>query len=214
MPVVRDPEGVVPRLAEAVPDVREQEQRLVEEHLLGCGPADIMFVRVLSLIADVPLEADGPSQSDHRSYMADIYALDQGQGSTTPPPASAVPAPAPPVVRRRLSLRRPSMQAAIAPAGAEPPVEDCHPPSACASMIGRATQGVAMPWRDRIVADPAVLGGKPVVRGTRLAVALILDLLAAGWSEARLLEEYPQLTGEDIRACLAFAAESVREERI
>ena len=70
-----------------------------------------------------------------------------------------------------------------------------------------------MPWRDRIVADPAVLGGKPVVRGTRLAVDFILDLLAAGWSKAQLLEEYPQLTGEDVRACLAFAAESVRDER-
>ena len=70
-----------------------------------------------------------------------------------------------------------------------------------------------MPWRERIVADPAVLGGKPVVRGTRLAADFILDLLAAGWSEEQLLEEYPRLTREDVRACLAFAAESVREER-
>jgi uncharacterized protein (DUF433 family) len=70
-----------------------------------------------------------------------------------------------------------------------------------------------MSWRDRFVADPAILGGKPVVRGTRLAVDFILDLLAAGWPETRLLEEYPQLRGEDIRACLAFAAESVRDER-
>ena len=70
-----------------------------------------------------------------------------------------------------------------------------------------------MPWRERVVADPAVLGGKPIVRGTRLAVDFLLDLLAAGWSEATLLEQYPQLTPEDVRACLAFAADSVREEK-
>ena len=70
-----------------------------------------------------------------------------------------------------------------------------------------------MPWRERVVADPAVLGGKPIVRGTRLAVDFLLDLLAAGWSEATLLEQYPQLTPQDVRACLAFAADSVREEK-
>ncbi len=71
-----------------------------------------------------------------------------------------------------------------------------------------------MPWRERIVADKAVLGGKQVVRGTRLAVDFVLDLLAAGWSEAQLLAEYPQLTREDVLACLAYAAEAVREERV
>ena len=60
-------------------------------------------------------------------------------------------------------------------------------------------------WRDRIVADPAVLTGKPTVRGTRLGVAFLLDRLAAGWSREELLENYPRLTGEDIEAVLRHA---------
>jgi uncharacterized protein (DUF433 family) len=60
-----------------------------------------------------------------------------------------------------------------------------------------------MPWTDRIVADPAILAGKPVVRGTRLSVELILELLAAGESEQSIIENYPGLTREDILACLA-----------
>ena len=68
-------------------------------------------------------------------------------------------------------------------------------------MSLRWTQGT--PWTDRIVADPAILAGKPVVRGTRLSVELILELLAAGESEQSILENYPGLTREDILACLA-----------
>jgi uncharacterized protein (DUF433 family) len=64
-----------------------------------------------------------------------------------------------------------------------------------------------------IIADPQVLGGKPVIRGTRLAVEFILDLLAAGWEEGELLENYPQLSRDDIRACLTYAADMLREER-
>ena len=69
-------------------------------------------------------------------------------------------------------------------------------------------------WRDRIVADPAVLTGKPTVRGTRLGVAFLLDRLAAGWSREDLLENYPRLTGDDIEAVLRHAAEAVGEERV
>ena len=69
-------------------------------------------------------------------------------------------------------------------------------------------------WRDRIAADPAVLAGKPTVRGTRLGVAFLLDRLAAGWSREDLLESYPRLTGEDIEAVLRHAAEAVGEERV
>ena len=54
--------------------------------------------------------------------------------------------------------------------------------------------------------DPAVLAGKPVIRGTRLAVELILDILAAGQSENELLTNYPGLTREDILACLSYAS--------
>ena len=50
-----------------------------------------------------------------------------------------------------------------------------------------------MNWKERIVADPAVLAGKPVVKGTRLSVEFILGLLAQGWDEKKILENYPQL---------------------
>jgi uncharacterized protein (DUF433 family) len=59
---------------------------------------------------------------------------------------------------------------------------------------------------DRIVADPEILSGKPVIRGTRLAVEVIPDLLAAGSSEKEILENYPGLDREDIRACLSYAS--------
>ena len=60
-------------------------------------------------------------------------------------------------------------------------------------------------WLDRISSDPGVLAGKPVIRGTRLAVAYILGLLANGATEAEILDEYEGLESEDIRACLGFA---------
>ena len=70
-----------------------------------------------------------------------------------------------------------------------------------------------MEWRDRITGDPAVLGGKPVIRGTRISVELILRWLASGWTYEQLLESYPRITREDILAALAFAEEMLREER-
>ena len=63
---------------------------------------------------------------------------------------------------------------------------------------------------DRISIDPAVRFGKPCVRGTRIAVGDVLGYLAGGMSEDRLLTDFPQLTREDIRACLAYAAERER----
>jgi uncharacterized protein (DUF433 family) len=62
-----------------------------------------------------------------------------------------------------------------------------------------------MPLSERIVLDPEILAGKPAIRGTRLAVELILELLAAGRREDDLLTNYPGLTREDILACLAYA---------
>jgi uncharacterized protein (DUF433 family) len=62
-----------------------------------------------------------------------------------------------------------------------------------------------MNWRDRVVIDPEILVGKPVVKGTRLAVEFVIDLLAQGWTEAEILANYPGLTREDIQACLAYA---------
>nr|VFJ43219.1 MAG: Uncharacterized conserved protein, DUF433 family [Candidatus Kentron sp. FW] len=71
-----------------------------------------------------------------------------------------------------------------------------------------------MNWQEYIHTDPAVLVGKPVIRGTRLSVDFLLGLLAAGWTESQILENYPQLSHEALRAVFAFTAEAMREERI
>lgn len=66
-----------------------------------------------------------------------------------------------------------------------------------------------MNHHDRIVVDPDVLAGKPVVKGTRLSVDFLLGLLAQGWAEPEILRNYPGLEREDLRACLAYAAEAL-----
>lgn len=71
-----------------------------------------------------------------------------------------------------------------------------------------------MDWKDRIVVNPDVLLGKPVIRGTRLAVEFIIDLLAQGWSEQDIMGNYPGVTHEDIAACLSYAGELLRTERV
>jgi uncharacterized protein (DUF433 family) len=63
----------------------------------------------------------------------------------------------------------------------------------------------------RIVIDPKIMVGKPVIRGTRLTVDFILNLLANGETEEEILKEYPDLTIEDIRACFLFATKSLRD---
>lgn len=69
-----------------------------------------------------------------------------------------------------------------------------------------------MDYRDRIVIDTAVRFGKPIVRGTRITVGDVLEYLASGMREEEILKDFPQLTLDDIRACLAYAAE--RERRL
>jgi uncharacterized protein (DUF433 family) len=64
---------------------------------------------------------------------------------------------------------------------------------------------------DRIAINPAVCGGKPCIKGTRIWVSLILDLLADGLTEPELLAEYPQLVHEDVLAAFAYGAEAARE---
>ena len=66
---------------------------------------------------------------------------------------------------------------------------------------------------ERIVVDPEILAGKPVIRGTRLAAEFILELLAAGQTENEILENYPGLTRADILACLAYARYLAHEYR-
>jgi uncharacterized protein (DUF433 family) len=71
-----------------------------------------------------------------------------------------------------------------------------------------------MDWRERITADPRVLVGKPVVKGTRLSVEFLLGIMGDGWSTEDILDNYPRLTLEDLRACLKFASEVVAKERV
>jgi uncharacterized protein (DUF433 family) len=64
---------------------------------------------------------------------------------------------------------------------------------------------------DRIAIDPGICGGKPRIKGTRIWVALVLDFLADGMTEAEVLAEYPQLTHQDVLAAIAYGAEMSRE---
>jgi len=65
---------------------------------------------------------------------------------------------------------------------------------------------------ESITVNPKILGGKPVIRGTRISVEFILDLLASGVSEDEILQDYDHLTREDIHACLKYAARSFKNE--
>jgi uncharacterized protein (DUF433 family) len=80
------------------------------------------------------------------------------------------------------------------------------PAPGCSTIVTR------MDYRDRIVIDPEIRFGKPSVRGTRITVGDVLSYLASGMSQQQILADFPQLTSDDIRACLAFAAE--RERRM
>jgi len=66
----------------------------------------------------------------------------------------------------------------------------------------------------RIALDPKVLAGKPVVRGTRLSVEFIVGLMAEGWGESDILNEYPGLEHDDVLACLAYARDTLVSEKV
>jgi uncharacterized protein (DUF433 family) len=68
-------------------------------------------------------------------------------------------------------------------------------------------------WQERIVVEPNILMGKPIISGTRLAVEFIIDLLAQGWSNEDIIENYC-ITIEDIRACLGYASEALKTEKV
>jgi uncharacterized protein (DUF433 family) len=67
-----------------------------------------------------------------------------------------------------------------------------------------------MNWEERITIDPEVLVGKPVIKGTRIAVEWVVDLLAQGWTEQQILDNYPGLAHEDILACLQYASDALK----
>jgi uncharacterized protein (DUF433 family) len=68
-------------------------------------------------------------------------------------------------------------------------------------------------WEDRIVLNPEILAGKPIIKGTRLSVELILDLLGNGVPMDEILENYPQIDIDDVLACVAYASEVLRDIR-
>ena len=69
-------------------------------------------------------------------------------------------------------------------------------------------------WQERIAIDPAILVGKPVIKGTRIAVEFLIDLMAEEWSDDEILENYPSLTTADLHAALHYAAEILKRERV
>jgi uncharacterized protein (DUF433 family) len=71
-----------------------------------------------------------------------------------------------------------------------------------------------MDWQDRISVDPQVLAGKPVIKGTRIAVEFVVDLLGRGWTTEQILHEYDHLTPGDIQASLAYASDVLKSERV
>ena len=71
-----------------------------------------------------------------------------------------------------------------------------------------------MDWKERIIVDPKILVGKPVIKGTRLAVEFIVELLAQGWAEIEITRNYPGVTHEDIAACLMYASNILKAEKI
>jgi uncharacterized protein (DUF433 family) len=71
-----------------------------------------------------------------------------------------------------------------------------------------------MEWQSRIVLNPDVLIGKPIVKGTRLTVEFIIDLLAQGWSTEEILRNYPGIVVEDIHACLSYASKALQSEKV
>jgi uncharacterized protein (DUF433 family) len=69
-------------------------------------------------------------------------------------------------------------------------------------------------WQQRISISPDVLVGKPVIAGTRIAVELIVEQLGRGWTEQQIREQYDHITPEDIHACLMYAAEVLKSEKV
>ena len=86
--------------------------------------------------------------------------------------------------------------------------------NAAGDALGRDKTAARVNWPDRIVIDPDILVGKPVVKGTRLAVEFIIDLLAQGWTEAEIQRNYPGITRLDIQACLNYASEVLHAEKV
>jgi len=71
-----------------------------------------------------------------------------------------------------------------------------------------------MNWQERITLDPNILVGKPIIRGTRVSVEFVVDLLGRGWTVEQVLREYDHLQPQDVQACLAYASEVLKTEKV
>jgi uncharacterized protein (DUF433 family) len=71
-----------------------------------------------------------------------------------------------------------------------------------------------MRYKERIEINPEILVGKPIIKGTRISVEFILELLANGWDTEKILKNYPQLTKEDILAAIEYSLEILKEEKV
>lgn len=71
-----------------------------------------------------------------------------------------------------------------------------------------------MDWRERIEINPNVLVGKPIIKGTRISVEFVVDLLGRGWTTDQILREYDHVTAADVQACLAYASDMLKSERV
>jgi len=69
-----------------------------------------------------------------------------------------------------------------------------------------------MKWQEHIISDREVLLGKPTIKGTRISIELILELLAIGWTEKQILESYPQLTEQNLKAVFAYLKDCIQQE--
>jgi uncharacterized protein (DUF433 family) len=95
---------------------------------------------------------------------------------------------------------------------------DCRPPDRTERPLDchgvRDYPSKTMNWRDHISIDPDVAVGKPVVKGTRIAVELVIDLLGRGYTVEQVVRQYDHLTTADVQACLAYAAEVLQSEKV
>ena len=71
-----------------------------------------------------------------------------------------------------------------------------------------------MRWEDRIIIDQKILMDKPIIKGTRISVEFVLELLANGWGYDKILKNYPQLKKGDILAALEYSAETLKQEKV
>ena len=154
------------------------------------------------------LRIEGPRTAVLVGHGVDV-ALEQGTTAQDLPFMDSLPGrPAQRAVpgiagMTKRCLREPSLKSA-----------SCPTPSSCNV---NPENGIAQPTimdHPRITLAPDVLVGKPVIRGTRLSVEFVIGLMADGWSEADILENYPGITHDDILACLAYARDTLSSEKV